>query len=199
MDAGDASVIAGGDGTVEVRPRHPSKSVEVRCPAGTDVMVGTASGRIDIHGAVGRAHATTTSAKVTIEAAAAADLRTVSGGIEVGTCYGSCRAATQSGSIRVGQAEEVAASTVAGSIHIGHARSRVEVHTVSGKVALDADGEGAIAVKTVSGPVSLRLPGSLRPELRVRTSGRKLSRIEPGDGVRVSVTSVTGKVEIQPR
>jgi DUF4097 and DUF4098 domain-containing protein YvlB len=196
---GNGTMTPASDGVLEIRPARPSQSLDVRCPGGTDVMVGTASGRIELRGPVGAASATTTSARVTVEAATAADLRTVSGGIEVGTCLGRCRASTQSGSIRVRQADEVAASTVAGSIEVGVARAGVQVRTVSGTVAVGADGAGAIAVKTVSGGVSLRLAHGVRPELHIRTFGTKSTAVETGHDVRVEITSVSGTVKVQPR
>ena len=51
---GDVVVDRGGvaetarDGSVEIRASRPSDAVDVRCPAGSDVIVGTVSGKVEL-------------------------------------------------------------------------------------------------------------------------------------------------------
>src|SRR5919202_776093 len=65
------------DGTMRITAATGgSQSVDVLCPAGTDAIVGTASGRIELVGPLGDVRVTTASGKITIEHARSVDIRT---------------------------------------------------------------------------------------------------------------------------
>src|SRR3982074_1368850 len=53
------------DGSVEVKPR--SGSVAVRCPEGSDVIIGAASGDVELRGRLGHARVTVGSGSVSVE------------------------------------------------------------------------------------------------------------------------------------
>ena len=61
---------------VDVVLNASSSDVEVRCPVGTDVVVGSASGSVQLHGHLGAARVTTASGSIRVESVASADLRT---------------------------------------------------------------------------------------------------------------------------
>ena len=54
------------DGAVEIRAARPSNSVDVRCPVGTDVMVGTRSGGVQLGGRFGTVGVTSQSGSIRV-------------------------------------------------------------------------------------------------------------------------------------
>src|SRR4051794_35693134 len=106
------------DGAVEIRPGRPSDSLEVRCPAGADIVIGTRSGGVELRGRFGTVVVTSRSGSIRVAAAADADLRTVSGAVELDECEGRCRVSTTSGGITVGATRDAEISTSSGSIGV---------------------------------------------------------------------------------
>src|SRR3989304_9574777 len=92
--------------------RFGSASLQVRCPTGTDVVIGTASGRVELRGSLGLVLVTTVSGSIDVERAEGLDIRSVSGSIHVDRCVGRCRLQTTSGKATVGSAGETDGSTV---------------------------------------------------------------------------------------
>src|SRR5437764_1379761 len=86
---GKAAMDEGDGGGVVVRAS--SSSLAVRCPAGTDVRVGTSSGGVELRGRLGDARVTTSSSSIRVENVDALELRSSSGSIEGDTCVGYCR------------------------------------------------------------------------------------------------------------
>jgi DUF4097 and DUF4098 domain-containing protein YvlB len=201
---GDVVVERGGsthattDGWVEVRAGRPSDAVVVRCPVGTDVIVGTRSGRVELDGHLGTLGVTSQSGSIRAAAAEEADLRTVSGVVEVEECGRRCRVSTKSGRIRIGRSGEVDVSTVSGSVAIDEVAGPVHVRSVSGKVTIGASSRGAVHVRTVSGAITVRLPAGVRPLVRYSGRGSVRSSFEPGDDVLVDVANVSGAVRLVP-
>ena len=54
------------DGTIHIRRGPTSSSIEVRCAPGTDVTVGTASGKVELLGALGAVRVATVSGKIRV-------------------------------------------------------------------------------------------------------------------------------------
>ncbi len=194
----DATQEVVDDGTVEVKPRKASSSVRVVVPLGTDVMVGTVSGNVELVGALGAVRVTSSSGSIEVERVDSADLRTVSGGVEVGKCAGMCRVSNKSGKVVVGEAGDVEISSVSGSVRI-EARSVVDVRTVSGKVDVQSGAGGPVRVRTVSGSIEVGLPSGVRPNVRLGGLGKVRRHYEEGDDVDVDVRTVSGKIEIAAR
>jgi DUF4097 and DUF4098 domain-containing protein YvlB len=197
VDKGGEAVPAD-DGFVEVRPRRRSDAVEVRCPAGTAVIVGTISGDVELSGQLGSARVTTVNGSITAAAVGEADMRTVSGKVEIGDCRGGCRVSTKSGRITVGEAGDADVSTVSGKIRIGWMSGAALMRTVSGSITLGSRGGGPITARTVSGSVAVTLPAGVRPALRVTGLGRVRCDCEQGNDVTVDVTTVSGAVDVRP-
>jgi hypothetical protein len=187
-----------GDGSVEVRAGNPSDAVVVRCPAGTDVIVGTRSGSVDLDGRFGTVGVTSLSGSIRAGAADDADLRTISGRVELDECGGRCRVSTKSGRIRVGRTGEVDISTVSGSVVIDEVTGSVHVRSVSGKVSVGASAHGAVHVRTVSGSITVRLPAGVRPLVRYSGRGSVKTAFEAGDDVVIDVANVSGAVRLLP-
>ena len=79
------------DGAGDVVVRSASDSLVVRCPAGTDVRVGTESGEVRLRGRLGDAQVTTASAGIRVDHVDELEARSASGSIEVDRCVGRCR------------------------------------------------------------------------------------------------------------
>src|SRR5258707_1265092 len=86
-DRSDVLVESGGDrvvtGPAGVEIAGRSDTVVVRCPAGTDVFVGSASGSVELRGRLGDARVTTESGGIAVEVATRVEARTGSGSIDV--------------------------------------------------------------------------------------------------------------------
>ena len=131
---GGTQVVDHDDRVVDVQPNHPSQAIHVRCPPGTDVMVGTTSGAVKLQGSLGSVSVSSASGRIRVATAAEVDLRTGSGRIEVDACTGRCRASTKSGAVVVGSANAAEITTVSGKVRLGLVAGTIDVRTVSGSV-----------------------------------------------------------------
>jgi DUF4097 and DUF4098 domain-containing protein YvlB len=189
------------DGTsLEIRAgRAGSKSLKVRCPAGTDVVVGTQSGTVRLAGDLGVVSVTTASGGIEVDHADEADLRTAAGSIKLRTCGGRCRMNSLSGSVTAGDVGAASAGTVSGSISLGHVAGSMRVRSVSGSIEAACEGEGTIEVKTVSGKVRITMPEGTGVSSRFKTmAGKVRNPFPPGSDCRVDAMSVSGTIELVP-
>jgi DUF4097 and DUF4098 domain-containing protein YvlB len=189
---------AGADGALEVRAPRPHDAVEVRCPEGADIVVGTRSGNIELHGQLGSVGVTSQSGSIRVAAVTDADLRTVSGVIELQSCTGRCRLSTTSGRITVGATRDAEISTTSGSIAVGGATGTVQVRSVSGSVRVASAAHGPVAARTVSGSITIQLPRGVRPRVRSSGLGKVRNRFEAGDDLVVDVANVSGTIRLVP-
>jgi DUF4097 and DUF4098 domain-containing protein YvlB len=186
------------DDVLQIGPDRGSQAVDVRCPTGTDVMVGTTSGGVELRGRLGSVSVTSASGKVRVAVAEDADLRTQSGKIEVDECAGHCRASTKSAAVVVGSVNAAEISTISGAVRIGRVTGTVDVRTVSGKVVLFSNGSGPIGASTLSGSITIHLPPGVRPDVRASDARWVHCSCEGGNDVTIDVASMSGKVEIRP-
>jgi hypothetical protein len=186
------------DGAVEIRAARPSNSVDVRCPVGTDVMVGTWSGGVKLTGRLGTVGVTSHSGSIRVAAAEEADLRTVSGVVELDECVGRCRVSTTSGRITVGATRDAEISTTSGSVGVDAVAGSVQLRSVSGTVDVASTAGGPVTASTVSGSITIRLPTGARPRLRSSGQGTVHSSFEPGDDVLVEISTLSGTVRLVP-
>lgn len=184
---------------LRVRAGRGAGPLTVRCPVGTDVMVGTQSGAVTMQGDFGDVKVSTMSGSVDIARADRADVRTMSGSVEIGQCDARCRISTVSGNIRAGAADAAYASTMSGSIDLGRIAGEVRAQTVSGTVRVGARGDGSIAIKTVSGKVRVELPQGTEPSLKCKTRGRVKCDFPPGTDVQIHAMSISGGIEVVPQ
>ncbi len=194
----EAKQVRGEDGSIEVKPHRRSSSVHVRCPEGSEVMVGTVSGDVDLQGNLGAVRVTSTSGSITVDAVESADLRSMSGRATVERCTGLCRASTKSGKIKVGAAGGGDLATVSGDVRVG-ATSEIAVRTVSGKVDIESGAQGPVRARTISGSIDVTLPHGVRPNVRSKGRGKVRCECEEGNDVVVEVSTVSGKIEIAAR
>jgi DUF4097 and DUF4098 domain-containing protein YvlB len=201
-DRVDIAVAAGGQARpvaadiVEIRPVRASGSLEIRCPSSCDLVIGTASGRVELRGSLGAVSVTSASGSIRVARSAEVDLRTQSGWVEVGDCSGACRIATKSGAITVGAAGAAEVSTVSGTIRVARVQGEATARTVSGEVTIGSAAGGPVRARSVSGGITVHLPAGVRPALRARSSRPVKGAWEPGHDVVVELGTVSGSVKV---
>jgi DUF4097 and DUF4098 domain-containing protein YvlB len=194
VDRGDAAIERLASGEVVVQAT--SSSLDVRCPVGTHVRVGTASGRVELRGQLGDTRVTTKSSSIHVEDVDSLELRTASGSIDVERCVGYCRLQTASGSIEVGEAGHLDITGKSGSIEVGRAAGG-RVHTVSGSIEVGWTGENDLDVRAISGSTTVVVPEDARPRVRLRSvSGSARCDCTEGDGCCLDASSVSGSIQV---
>jgi len=190
---GDARIQVDGDRTTV---DHVKSRLTVRVPLGTDVVIGTTSGRVEVAGAVGAASVVTESGRIEIEEAASLDARTTSARVQVGRVSGRCRVRNKSGRVEVGACGGADVATKSGRIDLQHVTGPVEAHCVSGRIEIRLDTSANVDAETVSGRISVHLPDAARPH---RVEGPMVFG-DPPDGCDCTVraASVSGRVEVTP-
>lgn len=173
----------------------PSSSVELHCPIGSDVVVGTSAGSVSLLGRFGDVRVTTHSGSVSVDEVASADLRSTSGSVKVHRCEGTCRVRTTSGSVRVDEAVDADVSGGSGTVQVAGVTTRVR--TVSGTIELAAGGDAT--VQTVSGNVSISVPERIHPKIVTRGVKRPKIEIDEGEDSLISVRSVSGSIAVRRR
>jgi DUF4097 and DUF4098 domain-containing protein YvlB len=176
-----------------------SSKLEVRVPLGTDLVVGTMSGKVELEGALGQVRVTTVSGHVTVERAETLDVRSVSGHIEIERCDGACLMHTKSGHAVCKSSGDARVSTISGEIRVDEASGKVRAQTVSGKVGVGLVSAHDVAVQTMSGSVRVEVPKGVRPHARLKSlSGHPRIDCEQGSDCEIAVRSLSGKIEILP-
>jgi DUF4097 and DUF4098 domain-containing protein YvlB len=182
---GDRVVIDGG-----------SSRVELRCPAGTDVIVGTGSGKVELRGRLGDARVTTGSGAITVEEVERLDARTGSGTVRVDGCEGACKCKTGSGSIRVGRAGDAELVTGSGRV-TADLVDGAEVKAGSGRVDVGLRSAGKVGVQAHSGSVNITVPAGMHPATRLKAHGGSVvCDCEEGSDGDIQITTNSGSISI---
>ncbi len=200
-DRADVLVERGGEAVAREHDRvvvdGGSSRVELRCPVGTDVIVGTGSGRVDLRGQLGDSRVTTGSGRIGVERVERVDARTGSGDVTVEECAGPCRCQTGSGKIRVGRAGEADLVTGSGKVE-AELVDGAAVRTGSGSVALGLRAAGTIGVQAHSGNVTVTVPAGVHPATHLNAhSGRVTCDCEPGSDGDIRITTHSGSIAIK--
>lgn len=200
-----------GDVVVERGQDHPlggvlevsgsDDGVVMRVPTGTDLVVGSHSGTVELSGYFGELRVTTRSGRVEIEVCASLDVRTVSGRVIVGAVAGECRIKTASGRVTVSRAGgALNVATVSGRIDIVDAAGPVRANTVNGRVELGMSEAADARADSVSGQVTIGLPAGVHPKTSlVSVSGRCGCEITEGDDCSVTGRTISGRITIRER
>ena len=172
---------------------------EIRVPAGTDLVVGTESGRVSVVGEAGAVSVSTASGRVTIESAVSIDVRAQSAAVEIGTSTGRCRVNTQSGRLRIGRTTDLEVHTRSGRVDVDAADGTIDARTTSGRVEVGLVGPSNVVAETVSGRVSLVVGAGMGATVDVETGGRVVNRAPAGDDCVITARSVSGRIEVRAR
>ena len=140
-----------------------SSAVDVRVPEGTDLVIGTTSGKVTVEGRVGAVSVLTTSGRISIDQARSVDARTKSARVHVGYAEGVCRVVSASGRVTVDRCGSADASSGSGQVVLGDAHGHVRATSTSGKVSVAVAGAHDVEAETVSGRVEVSFPDGLRP------------------------------------
>ena len=196
---GDALVQVDGP-SIKVAGKKASRSLTVRCPEGSDVVVGTRSGSLRFQGRLGAVRATTMSGRIEVADAASADIRGMSTSIRVDSCAGDCRVKTKSGSVEIGSAGSVDISVGSGSITVHHLAGGGRVRDISGSVRVDADGHDRLEVESMSGAIVVTVPSGCRPRVRAKSMSRSTDIAVPsGDDCEILAKTMSGKITVTAR
>ena len=189
----------GTDDAVEVR--GGSHGVVVRVPRGTELVIGSASGAVELEGPCGPVRVTTRSGRVSIESCTSLDVRTVSGRVEVAHAAGDARVKTGNGRVHLAEVGgEAHVATVSGRVEIERVGGPVRVSSVSGRIDVALDGAADARADSVSGRVSIALPEGVHPEASLHSiSGRCTCEPEQGSDCSITARSVSGALEVVQR
>jgi DUF4097 and DUF4098 domain-containing protein YvlB len=200
LSAKGADVSALRDGSMHITAaKGGSHSVDVVCPPGTDLIVGTESGSIELVGRLGDVRVTTRSGKISIDQASHIDVRTASGSIEIGECTGACRVVTKSSRVKIGNVGNFDCSAVSGRVEVGDVED-ASVRTVSGRVAMSTRQTGRVEVRSVSGKIEVAVPRDRRPATLLKSlSGRIHCDCETGSDGEISVATTSGTISVTCR
>lgn len=170
----------------------------VRVPEGSDVVIGTVSGRVTCSGRLGHVAANTVSARIEIELAARVDTRTVSGRVSVGSCEGEVRCDAGSGRAEVGEAGSVLLSTANGRITARRVRGKVRARALNGRIQVGVTELPLdVKVECVNGQIEVRVPPAARPATRLRSkNGRVTNALDDGPDGMIMAQTVNGSIRI---
>jgi DUF4097 and DUF4098 domain-containing protein YvlB len=193
---GGREVDVDDDGTLTISSR--SSTLVVRVPEGSDVVVGTISGRITLKGRFGAVAASSVSAGIEIESAEQIDVRNKSGRVEIGSCTGEVRIDAVSGRAKVHSAGAVAVGTASGRIEVDAVRGKVRARAISGRIAVTVTATPLdVKAETVSGRITITAPPSARPHQTLRTAkGSVASELPQGDDGVVLARTISGSVRL---
>jgi DUF4097 and DUF4098 domain-containing protein YvlB len=171
-----------------------SRRVTVRVPEGTDLVIGSASGRVEVVGRAGTVAVVTRSARVSVDAARSVDIRTTSGRVTVGSVTESCRVLTKSGRVEIGSCGVAHLTASSGKITVAAGSGPVHAHCVSGRVDVALASAHDVDAETVSGRITVRLPSGVRSWIVGRRDDTEPAP-ELYDCV-VTVRSVSGRIDV---
>lgn len=172
--------------------------LRVWVPEGTDVVIGTVSGRVTCTGRLGHVAVNTVAARIEIEHAGRIDARTVSGRVVIGTCEGEVRCDVSSGRAEVEMAGSVLLNTTSGRITARQVRGKARAKSVSGRIQVGLTATPLdVKVECVSGRIQVRVPRGARPTTRLRSKhGRVTNALDEGPDGTIMARTVSGSILI---
>lgn len=177
-----------------------SEPLRVRVPEGTDVVVGSVSGRVALRGRLGSVAVTTASGRISVDSADQVGARSISGRIEVAECRGETRIDSVSGRVAVGRTGSVKVSTKTGRVTVGATGGPVRVRSVVGRITITIDDGGPIdaRLETVSGRIEVELPPGVAPRQRfaARTGSIRSAVPEGGEG-EIAARTISGAIRVR--
>ncbi len=111
------------------------------------------------------------------------------------------RLKTKSALVHVGRAAgDVRVANLSGPIEIEEAQAAVSVKTVSGSVQLHVTGREPVKAESVSGSLTITVPGGTRPSVRQKSvSGKRRVDVEVGTDLEITTKSISGSATVKER
>jgi DUF4097 and DUF4098 domain-containing protein YvlB len=182
------------DGTLVVETT--SGSVALRCPSGTDLLIGVGSGTVDTKGPLGDVRVTSSSGRVRLDRVRSLDARSASGRVTVARCDGECRIVTGSGAVEVGGAGHLDATLKSGSLVAGPVGGGA-LTVKSGSARVSIDGPRDLEVRSFSGKVVVELPEGVHPRCEVEVGSATFDcEADAGDDCTIRVQAMSGSVQV---
>ncbi len=193
----DGGSIVTTDEGIEITGR--SSRLRVGCPAGADVRIATASGKVTTTGPLGDVHITTRSGKVSVGEARRLEVRTMSGRVHVGACEGECRCVVTSGAVTIDRAGSVEVTSTSAKVEVGDVGDAA-ITVMSGAVVLGTRRNTAVKVRSMSGAVRVQVPADARPRTSLRAKvGKVRCECPTGDDGEIDVKTMSGLIEVTCR
>jgi hypothetical protein len=164
--------------TVEVEtegnPHGAQADLEVRVPAGSNVVIESFGASVSVSEVKGTVTAETVNGDIQVgDAPREVRAESVNGGVTVSARGGRVEAESVNGAVTVrGAGGEIGASTVNGPLTVsGGTFQRARLETVNGRILFEAGlaAGGSLEVETVSGAVELALPAATAADFTITT------------------------------
>jgi DUF4097 and DUF4098 domain-containing protein YvlB len=183
------------DGSVRIDAA--SRNLEVTCPEGADVILGTSSGKVRLDGRFGDVRVTSSSGSVQIDTVSTLDVRLRSGSVSVEACDGDCHVVSSSGRIEIERAGAIDVAGTSGHIFV-RASAGGRVRTTSGHIEIGLDRAADLEVRGVSSTIEIDVPPGVAPALMLRSrSGSVRSEVDEGHDGTISVHTVSGAIRVR--
>ena len=188
--------------------RGRSSRLVANVPIGTDVEIDSTSGGVRLIGRLGAVRVRTASGDVEVDSAARLDLTTASGDLSCAEVGGDTAVSSVSGDCRVKVVGgSLDATLTSGDLRVDECAGDVAVGSTSGDVRIDRCCGTAIAVRSISGDVSVGLPTGIRVEADISTLSGRAVLPDPstasvaGDrrSVRLQLKTVSGDIRVERR
>lgn len=187
--------------------KGPSLGIRARVPAGSSLDAATESSDVTARGVLDHAEVRTAAGDVRLETVEGdATVKSVSGDVSLGAVGGKAHVNSVSGDASIGSvAGEAGVHSVSGDVSVQEARSSLNVKTISGDARISSAVEGAVAMQSVSGDLTLGLRSGSRLWVDARsTSGKTTSELALSDApasaegplVELRAKSVSGDIRI---
>jgi DUF4097 and DUF4098 domain-containing protein YvlB len=190
------------DGTDRLTVTSRSSAVVARVPVGTDVVVGSVSGRVSLSGRLGACGVTTVSGRVTVDSVDTFEGRTAAGRLKVEACTGRMRVDAGTGRVSIGSCGDLAVSAVSARVEVDSASGSVQVRTVSGRIAVTATAEvPQVRAESVSGRITVTLPAGVAPVQRYASKAGSIGSHVPDGGDTeagcVEARTISGSIRVR--
>ena len=168
--------------------------VRITCPTGSELNCDTASADVRVEGTLGTTRVRTASGDLRLQRIEGQlEVKTASGDIQVDHVEGRATLHTVSGDLQLRAAMGgLSVNSVSGDVVVTEVIGDLDVGTVSGDAIVRAAGPGEVAVKAVSGDVSVAMRRGLRVRLDVSDAPTRVD----GPEASLRVRTVSGDVNI---
>ncbi len=178
--------------TVKLEPGKGShmNGVRVRCevmvPEKFQVSGNTAGGDISVEQIEGSINLNTAGGDIrVVKINGSVEVNTAGGDISIRQMKGNISANTAGGDVKVSEAEgDVTVSTAGGDVKIAGKNGKIEANTAGGDIAIHYEGDNnGISASTMGGDIDVRVPSSMKADVKLNTMSGSLSVDVPGSVV----------------